>query len=220
MQEEKLERLRKQVRQEEETLQKVKEKSSSEIECAHNALQDSIFEFKKATAMSRLVGTKRKGDNIAELEKMVKNDLLAPDDDPIYPDLVLIFSSRPEGSISSEALAQWEKLGPINLRNLVRTKKLKIMPNCPVKSNQKQRYWGQKDFSGLGRYIYKQGILEGQFENEFLTGFGRWIYSDGSYYIGYFSGDKREGEGTYVSEDSTKEGLWKDDDFVEKGEQS
>ena len=67
--------------------------------------------------------------------------------------------------------------------------------------------------NGIGRWLVdKYGIVEGQFENGWLrNGWGRRIYSDGRYHIGWFKDGEAYGYGignAYTKGDGEHEGLY------------
>ena len=73
---------------------------------------------------------------------------------------------------------------------------------------------------GVGRVIFTVGkndtqILEGQFLNGKLNGFGRIFYPTGSYYIGQFKNGKKHGEGKSVLKSGKViQGKYKDNVYV------
>ena len=53
--------------------------------------------------------------------------------------------------------------------------------------------------NGIGRLIYKNfAILEGQYLNDELNGFGREFCYDGDYYIGEFKNNRYHGKGKFI----------------------
>ena len=59
-------------------------------------------------------------------------------------------------------------------------------------------------------------IWEGQFEDDKLNGFGRWLHSDGECYIGYWKDSKRHGYGKSMKTFGlAKEGLF---EYAVKGD--
>ena len=76
--------------------------------------------------------------------------------------------------------------------------------------------------TGIGRYVSTcNGVSEGQWdENGCLTGFGRFIWNDGSYHIGWFHENAVRGYGIgnfYTNGQGVKEGLYDDYYFREDG---
>ena len=51
---------------------------------------------------------------------------------------------------------------------------------------------------GVGRRFIDNQILEGQFKEGMMEGYGRAIYVDGNYYVGEFKADNSHGRGKYV----------------------
>ena len=72
----------------------------------------------------------------------------------------------------------------------------------------------RKVLHGLGRANYRNIIYEGQFFNDKWHGFGRAIFQDGSYHIGYWANDKKCGWGITTRKDKRtgeivrEEGHW------------
>ena len=62
--------------------------------------------------------------------------------------------------------------------------------------------------SGVGKEI-NHIIYEGQFKDDVYNGFGRFIYSNGNYYIGNWLDGKRSGQGKLVDKSGRiYEGQW------------
>ena len=69
----------------------------------------------------------------------------------------------------------------------------------------------------MGRQVWNHGknIYEGHFLNDERHGFGRFIWDDGEYYVGYWKDGYMSGQGKRVFPyGAVHEGLWKDDQFV------
>ena len=47
--------------------------------------------------------------------------------------------------------------------------------------------------NGIGRQQNSESIYEGEWKNNLKNGYGREIYSDGSYYLGFFKNNKKDG---------------------------
>ena len=159
------------------------------------------------------MGAKRRGVDISQLEQCLEDESKLPHDNANYQALAEHFKTRPEGQISAHALAKWDKLGPIDLREWIVREKVKFDPDSRVAAEH--GFWyGQERISGIGRYIYNNGILEGEFDNGTLNGLARWIYGDGSYYVGHFKYDLRDGEGIlYKTTGKCLSGLWMQNEF-------
>ena len=78
--------------------------------------------------------------------------------------------------------------------------------------------------TGIGRANYRNIIYEGQMTNDSWDGYGRAIYSDGKYHIGYWKNDRRNGYGKTVrreketGENIVEEGYWENDKLVNNDE--
>jgi hypothetical protein len=59
---------------------------------------------------------------------------------------------------------------------------------------------------GIGRANYTDMIYEGQFKNHCWEGYGRVIYDDGRYHIGFFKGDRKSGPGIAIRPIKAKDG--------------
>lgn len=55
--------------------------------------------------------------------------------------------------------------------------------------------------NGIGRANYRDIIYEGQFVKDKWHGYGRAIFKDGSYHIGFWQNDKKCGHGLSVRYD-------------------
>ena len=96
--------------------------------------------------------------------------------------------------------------------------------------------YGQMDqdsgkMNGIGRANYKNIIYEGQFKNDKWCGYGRAIFQDGRYHVGFWQNDRKNGPGKTVkkvkkkdegtgetlgAEDETEVGVWQNDVLVQK----
>ena len=85
--------------------------------------------------------------------------------------------------------------------------------------------------AGIGRANYKNIIYEGQFKNDKWCGYGRAIFQDGRYHIGFWQNDRKNGPGKTVRrikkkdeetgetmgrEDETEVGVWQNDVLIQK----
>ena len=103
-----------------------------------------------------------------------------------YRDLQKLFASEPERGPEA-AIAAWHRLGPFRFEDLVLHGELRFDPNSPV-SVQPPSFHGQAKQTGLGRQL-KVGtvnILEGQFVNGKLHGYGRIIKFNGTHKVSQF----------------------------------
>jgi hypothetical protein len=101
----------------------------------------------------------------------------------------------PPGLALQAVKDKWNELGPLRLED--------IIANSDEPLNQ-QFQFGQSAYSefiigqlgpdgrvqGVGKEI-NNIIYEGQFKNDIYHGFGRYIYSNGNYYLGQWSNGKR-----------------------------
>lgn len=77
---------------------------------------------------------------------------------------------------------------------------------------------GYKERQGICRYVNYSGVISEVF---YLTdkiykghGYGRNIYPNGDYFIGYWRNYKRNGHGRFMrANGEIQEGTWKDEEF-------
>jgi hypothetical protein len=68
--------------------------------------------------------------------------------------------------------------------------------------------------NGIGRANYKDIIYEGQFVKDKWHGYGRAIFKDGSYHVGFWENDKKCGKGVTIRVDKKtgetfeEKGIW------------
>ena len=75
-------------------------------------------------------------------------------------------------------------------------------------NGKKQGYWEKYHPTGYLRY-------KGQFKNDIYHGYGRYIYSNGNFYIGMWQDGKRSGWGKLVDKSGKiYEGMWQYSKFV------
>eukprot|EP00347_Sterkiella_histriomuscorum_P018187 403346458 len=80
--------------------------------------------------------------------------------------------------------------------------------------NYKGQWLKRKELKdGLGIMFWPDGTkYEGQFQNDYQTGYGRKLFSNGEFYIGNFQNDKANGFGVFQDLNGGKyEGNWKED---------
>lgn len=90
---------------------------------------------------------------------------------------------------------KWNELGPLRLEDIVANSATPIDQERKFGQSRYNKYiFGQLDHngkvSGVGKEI-NHIIYEGQFKDDVYNGFGRFIYSNGNYYIGNWVDGKR-----------------------------
>ena len=148
-----------------------------------------------------------------------------------------------DGEISTEfsfAVDQWKKLGPLDFaemyRTLIKDNKNKEKPKDRVLTNNDRtlkfgnynyphnlyQYTGQLDAAtgkphGLGRRVSSKSnrIIEGQFYEGIPSGFARYIWDNGDYYLGMQNDTLANGYGKLVKINGTiQDGEWKEWKFI------
>lgn len=124
-----------------------------------------------------------------------------------------------KGVANKEAMDKWHELGPLLLEEIVRNSEIPI---------DQSRAFGQSAFnqhiigqvgsngkvSGVGKEI-NHIIYEGQFQDDIYNGYGRFIYGNGNYYLGYWLDGKRNGYGKLVDTNGRiYEGTWQNSKFL------
>lgn len=97
---------------------------------------------------------------------------------------------------------KWNELGPLKLEDIVANSNEPIDQTMSFGQSKYNQYIiGQLGpngkVSGVGKEI-NHIIYEGQFRDDVYNGFGRFIYSNGNYYIGSWLDGKRSGQGKLV----------------------
>ena len=150
-------------------------------------------------------------------------------------------------NVKPEPLARWKDLGPMPLLDIMKnsseTNPIIFGDQADFGKAEKSYNFeicGQKEadgkLHGIGRANYKNIIYEGQFKNDKWCGYGRAIFQDGRYHIGFWENDRKNGpgksvrrikskrtqeDGTSGSEiedlrEETEVGVWKNDVLVQK----
>lgn len=125
------------------------------------------------------------------------------------------------GEASDLVKEKWAQLGPLSLEAILANTKTPVDQNLPFGQSKYNKYiMGQigKDgrVQGLGKE-FNLIIYEGQFKNDVYHGFGRFIYSNGNYYIGNWENGKRSGRGKFVdASGKIYSGLWMNSKLVGK----
>ena len=81
------------------------------------------------------------------------------------------------------------------------------------------KWWIGQRHNGFGKTVITDfGVAEGQFVNGCLNGFGRWIFCDGTYHVGWwresFAWGYGYGNAFSKAEEGVKEGLWERDRLI------
>lgn len=114
---------------------------------------------------------------------------------------------------------KWTELGPLKLEEILDQSDIPIDQSLKFGQSSYNKYLvGQvgKDgrIQGVGKEI-NHIIYEGQFKNDIYHGYGRYIYSNGNYYIGNWVDGKRQGRGKLVDKSGkVYEGMWQFSKFV------
>ena len=108
---------------------------------------------------------------------------------------------------------KWNELGPLRLDDIVANSQISIDQSLVFGQSKYNKYiigqlGGNGKVTGVGKEI-NHIIYEGQFVNDVYNGYGRFIYSNGNYYIGNWLDGKRSGYGKLVDKQGkVYEGQW------------
>jgi len=131
-------------------------------------------------------------------------------------------SEDSHGVALKAAKDKWNELGPLRLEDIIKNSKESIDQTKTFGQSQFNKYIiGQLGpngkVTGVGKEI-NHIIYEGQFKDDVYNGYGRFIYSNGNYYIGNWLDGKRSGFGKLVDKSGrVYEGMWQFSKFM--GEQ-
>jgi hypothetical protein len=100
------------------------------------------------------------------------------------------------GGVALEAMRKkWSELGPLRLEDIIANSNEPIDQSLQFgQSKYNKCIIGQIGHDGKVQGVGKEInhiIYEGQFKNDIYHGYGRYIYSDGDYYIGHWIDGKR-----------------------------
>ena len=118
-----------------------------------------------------------------------------------------------QGVALKAAKDKWNELGPLRLDDIVANSKIPIDQSMKFGQSKYNKYIiGQLapngKVTGVGKEI-NHIIYEGQFLDDVYNGYGRFIYSNGNYYIGNWVDGKRSGYGKLVDKNGkVYEGQW------------
>lgn len=114
---------------------------------------------------------------------------------------------------------KWCRLGPLNLEDIIANSTIPVQSDLPFgRSRYDSHIEGQINskgrVTGVGKEI-NNIIYEGQLRDDVYHGFGRYIYSNGNYYIGNWADGKRCGKGKLVdTSGKIYEGMWKNSTYL------
>ena len=114
---------------------------------------------------------------------------------------------------------KWSELGPLKLEDIVANSDEPIDQSLEFGQSRYSKFIiGQIGPDGRCQGVGKEInhiIYEGQFKNDVYHGYGRYIYSNGNYYIGNWIDGKRSGWGKLVDRNGKiYEGMWKYGKFI------
>jgi hypothetical protein len=100
---------------------------------------------------------------------------------------------------------------------------MEFYPFAEMKEEERYAQFGQLNsderHNGFGKTVITDyGVAEGQFVNGCLNGFGRWIFCDGTYHVGWwresFAWGYGIGNAFSKADEGVKEGLWERDRLI------
>jgi len=128
-----------------------------------------------------------------------------------------------EGEAAGVALQavkqKWSELGPLRLEDIIANSNEPIDQSLQFGQSKYNKYIiGQIGHDGRVQGVGKEInhiIYEGQFKNDIYHGYGRYIYSNGNYYLGNWVDGKRSGWGKLVDKSGKiYEGMWQYSKFI------
>lgn len=117
------------------------------------------------------------------------------------------------------AKEKWNELGPLRLEDIVANSSEPVDQTMKFGQSKYNKYLiGQLGPNGkvygIGKEI-NHIIYEGKFKNDIYSGYGRFIYSNGNYYVGNWLDGKRSGRGRLIARSGrTYEGQWQNNKFL------
>jgi len=116
---------------------------------------------------------------------------------------------------------KWAELGPLTLEEIIANSTSPVDQSLPFGTSKHNKFiMGQIGADGRTQGLGKEFnnvIYEGQFKDDVYHGFGRFIYTNGNYYIGNWQMGKRSGRGKFVDMNGkTYSGLWQNSKLVGK----
>ena len=149
--------------------------------------------------------------------QVVQSKNIIPQD--LERDITDVGSEDSHGVALKAAKDKWNELGPLRLEDIVKNSKEPIDQQTQFGQSSYNKYiigqLGSNDkVTGVGKEI-NHIIYEGQFKDDIYNGFGRFIYSNGNYYIGNWLDGKRSGYGKLVDKTGRiYEGQWQFSKFM------
>ena len=137
----------------------------------------------------------------------------------IYEEFVEASADDSHGVALKAAKDKWNELGPLRLEDIISNSKEPIDQSMTFGQSKYNRYIiGQLGHNGKVTGVGKEInhiIYEGQFVDDVYNGYGRFIYSNGNYYIGNWLDGKRSGYGKLVDKSGrVYEGMWQYSKFI------
>lgn len=114
---------------------------------------------------------------------------------------------------------KWSELGPLRLEDIIANSNEPIDQSLQFGQSKYNKFIiGQIGLDGRVQGVGKEInhiIYEGQFKNDIYHGYGRYIYSNGNYYIGNWVDGKRSGWAKLVDKSGkVYEGMWQYSKFI------
>jgi hypothetical protein len=133
-----------------------------------------------------------------------------------------MFNSPPKISSISNSYKTWERIGPINIDDIIKYSDFPVIINDEMfefgfitngkLANEGQILKKTGKINGVARNfsIENDYIFEGLIYRNSAEGYGRYIKNDGSYYLGSYKDNKRDGYGTLYNPDGeiVFQGIW------------
>lgn len=130
-----------------------------------------------------------------------------------------MFADESDGVALKAVKDKWCRLGPLNLEDIIANSTIPVQSDLPFgRSRYDSHIEGQVNskgrVTGVGKEI-NNIIYEGQLRDDVYHGYGRYIYSNGNYYIGMWENGKRCGKGKLVdTSGKVYEGMWKNSTYL------
>lgn len=164
--------------------------------CHHNCTYGSPGQGTTATEMRQTVQVRTS----TNMNAMTKPASLLNEQEGLTDTSMAAEDSQ--GVALKAAKDKWNELGPLRLDDIVANSQIPIDQTLSFGQSKYNKYiigqlGGNGKVTGVGKEI-NHIIYEGQFVDDVYNGYGRFIYSNGNYYIGNWVDGKRSGYGKLV----------------------